>query len=400
MRWQPIDPKYIGAVTLRGSYTEAFHAPTVLELSPAGAQSFPLVVDPFSTQTDPQVEERLSGNPQLHPEVAYEWTYGMVYSPKWIKGLTLSADWWHIDMRDIVSNLGAQFVINNFTGTDLVQRGPSSIPGELGPINLVIDPNENLAGAIFEGLDYEAIYILDSTIFGKGDFGRFTTTVNGTWLSRAVLQPDSEHDSFGIAGQFISTSFSLTSSLPRNRANISLFYDGPTDTWLGGLDVGAVVHYTGQYEDDNVDVTGNFPKSPRVTPVDVVRTSDGKLFPAGSDSPFVRKIREWITLDLILNYTFNLPPPAPAEVPGYAKDGGKNVKMKDGKEKNVIPVSTAEYGCSNWKWWLNNTTVTLGMQNVFDEDPPFVLGNFENGYDESLTTIKGRFWYVGLKKRF
>ena len=188
--------------------------------------------------------------------------------------------------------------------------------------------------------------------------------------------------------------------MPRNRANISLFYDGPTDTWLGGLDVGAVVHYTGQYEDDNVDVTGNNPANPRVTPVDVVRTSDGKLFPAGSDSPFVRKIREWITLDLILNYTFNLPPPAPAEVPGYAKDGGKNVKMKDGKEKNVIPVSTAEYGCSNWKWWLNNTTVTLGMQNVFDEDPPFVLGNFENGYDESLTTIKGRFWYVGLKKRF
>jgi len=26
---------------------------------------------------------------------------------------------------------------------------------------------------------------------------------------------------------------------------------------------------------------------------------------------------------LILNYTFNLPPPAPAEVPGFAKDGGK-----------------------------------------------------------------------------
>jgi hypothetical protein len=87
-------------------------------------------------------------------------------------------------------------------------------------------------------------------------------------------------------------------------------------------------------------------------------------------------------------------------VPGFAKDGGKNVKMKDGKEKNVIPVSTAEYGCSNWKWWLNNTTVTLGMQNVTDEDPPFVAGSFENGYDESLATIKGRFWYVGLKKRF
>ena len=40
------------------------------------------------------------------------------------------------------------------------------------------------------------------------------------------------------------------------------------------------------------------------------------------------------------------------------------------------------------------------MQNVFDADPPFVAGSFENGYDESIATIKGRFWYVGLKKRF
>ena len=54
-------------------------------------------------------------------------------------------------------------------------------------------------------------------------------------------------------------------------------------------------------------------------------------------------------------------------MPGYAKDGGKNVKMKDGKEKNVVPVSTAEYGCHNYQWWLNNTTVTLGMQNVLDD---------------------------------
>jgi len=30
VRWQPLDPKYIGALTLRGSYTEAFHAPTLL----------------------------------------------------------------------------------------------------------------------------------------------------------------------------------------------------------------------------------------------------------------------------------------------------------------------------------------------------------------------------------
>jgi outer membrane receptor protein involved in Fe transport len=388
-------------LTLRGSYSEAFHAPTLSELTPASSQNFPLVSDPFSPQTEPQVEERILGNPALHPEVAYEWTYGAVYSPKWVKGLTLSADWWHIDMRDIVATLGATTIIqenppptggastvtNN--GAVVVRAaGDGSSPN--GPVVLVIDPSNNLSGAVFEGLDYEAIYIMDSTIFGGGDWGRITTTVNGTWLSRAEFQAASNVKRVGIAGQFLPPAFALTSSLPWHRANFSIFYDGPADTWMQGLDVGAVVHWIGQYEDDNASLTGATKlNEPRSGP-------DG-----GGDERRARKVSAWTTLDLILNYTFNLPPPAPAEVPGFAKDGGKNVRSgKDGKEKNVVPVSTAEYGCSNWKWWLNNTTVSLGMQNVFDEDPPFVAGSFENGYDESIATIKGRFWYVGLKKRF
>jgi len=413
VRWQPLDPKYIGAVTLRGSYTEAFHAPTLGELTPASSQNFPLVADPFSSQTEPQVEERVIGNPFLHPEVAYEWTYGIVYSPKWVKGLTLSADWWHIDMRDIVAAVGADFLIANNRPTPGVQqngpfvfRGPSENPAEAGPVTLVIDPSNNLSGAVFEGLDYEAIYILDSTIFGHGDWGRLTTTVNGTWLSRAEFQPNATTKRFGINGEFLPPGFALTNSLPWHRANFSIFYDGPADTWMQGLDVGAIVHWIGQYNDDNVSLMGSeFPaRAPKFqTPRTEPRFLGDGVTPnplAGQQSPRARKVSAWTTLDLILNYTFNLPPPAPAPVPGFAKDGGKNVKMKDGKEKNVVPVSTAEYGCSNWQWWLNNTTVTLGMQNVMDEDPPFVGGSFENGYDESLTTIKGRFWYVGLKKRF
>src|SRR6266498_2901600 len=396
VRWAPLDPKWIGALTLRGSYTEAFHAPTLSELSPAGTQSFAFVVDPLSRQTGNQVEERVTGNPLLKPEVAYEWSYGIVYSPKWIKGLTLSADWWHIDLRSIVSALGAQFIVeHNLPG--LVFRAPTAISGQLGPVTLVIDPNENLAGAIFEGLDYEAIYILDSSIFGHGDFGKLTATVNGTWLSRAELQVSPDSKRFGIAGELLPPGFNLTGSLPRNRANFSLFYDGPADTWMQGFDIGAIVHWTGQYEDDNLSLTGSqsFPVKPQTPRTQGPFLVTGDPNPtAGEQSLRARKEAMWTTLDLIASYTFNLPPPAPAEVPGFAKDGGKNVKMKDGKEKNVMPVSTAEYNPCGWRAWLNNTTITLGMQNVFDEDPPFVAGAFENGYDESLATIKGRFWYV------
>jgi hypothetical protein len=40
------------------------------------------------------------------------------------------------------------------------------------------------------------------------------------------------------------------------------------------------------------------------------------------------------------------------------------------------------------------------VQNVFDSDPPFVAGAAENNYDESIADIRGRFWYLQLKKRF
>src|SRR5436190_308765 len=380
VRWQPLDPKYIGALTLRGSYTEAFHAPALSEISPASTGGPIGVRDPL-LQFFYGAEGRTLGNPNLQPEVAYEWSYGAVYSPKWIKGLTLSADWWHIDMRSITSLLGFQFIVNNDI-PGLVIRGPPTAPGEPGRILVVIDPNKNLSGAVFEGLDYEAIYILDSSIFGRGDFGKLTATLNGTWLSRAELQITPDTKRFGIAGEVIPPGFSLTGSLPWSRANFSLFYDGPPDTWMQGLDTGAVVHYTDQYEDDNVSLTGSSkPQMPR----------------SGFYSWRARKIREWITLDLIASYTFNLPPPTSAPVPGLAKDGGKNIKLKEAKEKNVIPVSTAEYNLCGWRAWLNNTTISVGMQNVFDEDPPFVAAS---GYDASLATIKGRFWYIQLKKRF
>ena len=75
--------------------------------------------------------------------------------------------------------LTPQFIIdfeNSFPG--LVIRDPTT-----GAITEVRNPDLNLTRAIVEGLDYEAIYILDSSIFGHGDFGRLTFTLNGTYLS-------------------------------------------------------------------------------------------------------------------------------------------------------------------------------------------------------------------------
>ena len=374
VRWSPFDDSLV----LRATYSEAFHVPYLNELSPQGGESFPLGFTVNSTSGSYQPRLISGGFPGLRPEVAYDWSYGAVWTPKYfVKGLTLSVEQWHIHERDLVSPFSSTFIARNcnlFPGQVIFESGStcSQVPGDL--VVQVNGTTFNLGQVVTEGVDFEAVQILDTSIFGKGDFGTFTFTLNGTYVERFVFQARPQGDGatnnkeFNLAGDFADFG-----SLPHWRAYSSVYWDGPKGTWMEGIDTGVVVHYVGQYNDTE-----------------------------GGIKPFIdRKIREWTTFDLLLSYTFNLPPPAPAgEVAGYSKDGGKNVKMGDNKSKNVMPVSTAEYDCSNWKFWLNQTTITLGMTNVMDLDPPFVANSAENGYDESAADIKGRFWYVALKKRF
>jgi iron complex outermembrane recepter protein len=67
--------------------------------------------------------------------------------------------------------------------------------------------------------------------------------------------------------------------------------------------------------------------------------------------------------------------------------------------KNVVPISTAGYNACGWRL-VEWHEITLGIQNVFDSDPPFAAVAFGNGYDASLADVKGRFCYVQLKKKF
>jgi len=380
LRWQPID----SALTFRATYNEAFHAPTLRDLFGGALQGTSFVFDQRSPATEFLVPISIGGNPNLQPETAYEWTYGAVVTPgKWwspVQGLTISADFYHIDIRGVTAQLTAQFLVDHedeFPG--LVIRGPSTGPDDpFGPIVRLLLLEENLGRFIEEGWDYEAVYSFDTSRLGHGDWGTVTLRLNGNYLDRAVLQATPDAREKSVVGKFgagfLRTGAAFGSgSFTHNRWYASLFYDGPPGSSLGGLDTGLIVHYIGDYWDDRLF------------------TSDQKP----------RKVREWTTLDLVLNYTFNLSASvAQNEVAGFARDGGKNSKMKDGKGKNVMPVSTAEYNPCGRRAWLNNTTITLGLNNVFDLAPPFVAGSGENGYDEATANIKGRTWYVALTKRF
>jgi iron complex outermembrane receptor protein len=373
VRYQPFD----SSLTLRASYTEAFHAPNLSDFARSASEDLFDVFDPAAGETVPGRRLLAGGQPNLRPEVAYEFNYGAVWTPRFVRGLTLSADFYHIDLRDRTNFIDPGFIVDeNFVS------GGRRFPGQVvrdpatGRILFVRSLIQNISRTITEGIDYEAIYTLDTTIFGRGNFGIFTFTLNGNYLSRYVAAVNVGDREREFAGQEIGVGadWNAFGPLPHNRFYASVFYN------LGGLDTGVTVHYIGQ----GSDLPGAGTPTAR-----------------NDFNGFDRKIREWTTVDALVSYTFSLSSPmTDNQVAGFAKDGGKNIKMKDGKEKSVMPVSTAEYSPCGWRAWLNGTTVTVGMNNIFDLDPPFVAGAVENGYHESTFDIKGRFCYVALKKRF
>jgi outer membrane receptor protein involved in Fe transport len=337
----------------------------------------------------------------------------------------LSADFIHIDIRGFTTSIDPQFLVEHagpqdpVTGTQHLGESTIIRDGFNGPILLLLTPEQNLGREILSAWDFEAVEIFDTSRLGHGDWGTFTATWNETYMADVDLQAVPDGKRLTVVGKF-GGGFQGNNgggSFTHNRWYASLFYDGPSGSWMQGIDAGAVVHFVGQYWDNAAFTFDDLRLRPGFAPDQfgnctklstlLVDPPPGFTFPRPGQPGFVpcvgtfaRKVREIVTLDLIVNYTFNLPPPAAQnEVAGYAKDGGKNVKM-DGKEKNVMPVSTAEYNPCGWRAWLNNVTITVGVDNVTDEQPPFVAAAFENGYDQQTANNKGRLWYVGVKKRF
>lgn len=380
VRYQPFD----SSLTLRATYNEAFHAPTLTELFQSPGQSFADLgagADPAGLTPDSALVEFITGgNRNLQPENAIEWTYGAVWTPKWVPGLTLGADWYHIDLRNFTGVLDAGFIVtqNYKTATqfaangaplngdfqDLITRDP--VTGQLVRINT---STLNVGRIITEGLDYQAVYQFDTSRLGRGNLGTLTATINGTYLSRFELQSAPGTRERDLTGSGPGGDFG---NLTHHRLYASLFYD------LGGFDTGMTMHFYGQYDDTGSEKTDD----------------DGNI-----KAP-ARKVRESYTFDLIASYTFNFPGPvSEAPVAGEAMDGGRTAGAGDGKKK-VLPLTTSSYSACGWRSWLNGTTFSVGMNNIFDADPPFAAGGFENGYDEASASIRGRVWYVQLKKRF
>jgi iron complex outermembrane recepter protein len=395
--WRPI-----ADLLLRGTYGTSFRSPTPALLFFPTFQDFPVVFDPCGTcptagtlQPNQGVWER--GNPALKPEETTNWTAGLVYSPKFVPGLTVTADWYQIYTTNVIVNAAdfSQVLLSNgvidpdgygngsgevnITGPFTGQAGGTGLGitrDTTGALQAIDSANFNAGVRFVQGLDIQANYELPTTNFGK-----FTFTLGYNHFFTWKISPGPGQPFNDFLGNYNNGSLPLApGAIPFNKGFVRFEWEyklGP-----GNLDFVAQGNYIGDYNDDPAFIAANL--------------TIGTINPPDEARQFVfsRRVTDYETLDLQASYEF-VRPPMEAPAPGYSKEG-KDFK---GGGKQPVAAPGVETG-TFWQRMLWGTKVTAGVVNAFDRQPPTVLGAFNDNYDTSLYSIRDRFWYVALSKKF
>lgn len=166
----------IGAgVSLRGTQSRDIRAPNLNEYFSGGQTNSIFFDDPFIDGTPNYLVTRtIRGNQELSPEEADTTTFGIVYEPEFIEGLSLALDYFHINVDDAIDTVVDQDIVdrcfngeNSFCG--LIQRDSVT-----GLMTNVFNSPINLTQETLTAYDFEASYGFD-VADGKVDIRSFWT---------------------------------------------------------------------------------------------------------------------------------------------------------------------------------------------------------------------------------
>ncbi|MDX2223375.1 MAG: TonB-dependent receptor, partial [Rhodospirillaceae bacterium] len=219
--WRPAD-----ALSMRAAFATSFRAPSVFQA--------------FSVQTvlsdvaDPVTGVRgfrgvrTIGNAGLKPERADVANLGATWSP--VDVLTLSADYWRFDYRDIIVKEGAQAIVDaNPFDPRVVRAAGQIVRVDVGYVNA--------PSALTDGLDLSGRLAWDDVTGGE-----WQLTAAATWINRFSIRAAPGGPRVDVAGNRNFRTFAR--SLPRWRGDTGV-------AWAHGRHgAAATVRYVGGYRDD------------------------------------------------------------------------------------------------------------------------------------------------------
>ena len=212
-------------ITFRGTYSQAVRAPNITELFDPARGTFEFLDDPcdplfieegtatraancraqleaaglspqeiadFSPATDPEQSTSQtgvrSGNPNLTEETAKTWTAGVVLRPRFIPGLTFSADWYDIKIRDAINTPDANDIFKNCVDAPTLDNPFCSLftrSSTTGFINSFRVTAQNVAQFTTSGMDV----VLNYRFTPIRNAGTFNVRVVGGYLHDLTFVP-------------------------------------------------------------------------------------------------------------------------------------------------------------------------------------------------------------------
>jgi len=223
-------------VRFRASFQRAVRAPNVIELFTAqGLNLFDIDGDPCGPVTAGVFQATLAqcqatgvpaaqwrtgaltspagqyqflqgGNTNLEPESADTYTYGVVFTPGFIPGFSLSLDYYNIEVTNLIGTVGADITLtacyedNDPVACARINRSP------LGQLwvggGYVTDTNTNIGGLTTSGVDLVSSYRFNLDSLGMSDMGGLSLNFVGSWLETHETDPGSGQSTYDCVGLY------------------------------------------------------------------------------------------------------------------------------------------------------------------------------------------------------
>jgi outer membrane receptor protein involved in Fe transport len=198
----------ISDVLIRGTYAQVFRAPTIVDLSLAPTQDAPTFTDPCEGLTNAavaanpnlnlacvgvprdgtfaepngQITGLITGSQNLKPEEGDVKTFGIVYDPSFVPGLSFTVDYWKYKLSDLITALDVNFAANQCVATGdptfcglmiRFESGPSA-----GEFQVFKEPIVNLGKLSTDGTDFGVKYQIRDTGIGSFNLSLDVTRIN------------------------------------------------------------------------------------------------------------------------------------------------------------------------------------------------------------------------------
>ncbi|ABC62383.1 TonB-dependent receptor domain-containing protein [Erythrobacter litoralis] len=351
----------VDGIVLRGQYQRAVRAPNVGELFGGQAIGFPGATDPCGTaaatpgsalgnicvangvpaanlgssqiQLNTQIPALFGGNPLLQEETSDSFTAGIVLQPSFIPGLTITADYFDIEVEDAISTISLQQSfdlcfnqVQNPAATacqPFFAFGPiRNAGGAITTANPPVLGPQNVANLGVSGVDLQVNYTTTIPFSLLTDTGEQTVNLNflGTWTESASFEAFPGANVVECAGEFGQTcgeptpSFKWTSRLS--------FVDGPLTTSIRWR------HLSGVEDDDDTVDYAAFNGVERIPAYDLI------------DLTFSFDVNEQVTVAFGVNNLFDELPQAPVFTAGSVVVQNQNdgTRLGDNQEQaNTYP---------------------------------------------------------------